>query len=339
MKAKASVLNNYYVKLSLTVIFAFAAAYMMLPKEGKWATLPICLICALAVGTVKIKWLFSAGIFAVTTYILTSFSVGEYIYAVISAAFAALTALAGCLAVWLCKKRKAGYIFAAAVVMIASCLLHFLLFGSPLKAFRASDMLDDYIADTYTDSVTVGGMRYDRKKMIFFVEAHGSNAVTEVRGIYCNGEKITDNYRGYAEISLMADARQKLQNTLREAFPDGKFSVVPKSVSGFPSGVIDVTTQIEDISLMSFDINVTTALTADDFTALGAKYIRVLAANGIHPASVRVRGGDAGEYFLTVKALAVDYPVPVTIAYEPDDAIGRYTVSLLEQNFPPKRQN
>jgi len=333
--AKASVLNNYYVKLALTVILAFAAAYMLLPKGGKWATLPICLVCALAVGAVKIKWLFSAGIFAVTTYILTSFSVGDFSYAVISAVFAAVTALAGCLAVWLFKKRKAIYIVAAAATVIASCILHFMMFGNPVKAFPASAMLDNYVKNTYTDSVTVVGMRFDRKNRLFFSEVYGSNSVSVKKNIYCDGEKITDNYRRYAETSIMTDARQKLQETLREAFPNGKFLVVSRAVSGFPNGVIDVSAQLEDVSYMCFDINVQTALTADDFASLASEYIRALAKSGIHPASVRVRGGDIGVYFLTATALPVDLNVPLKLFYEPDSLIARYTVDQFLQNYIP----
>lgn len=335
MKAKTSVLNNYYVKLALTVILAFVAAYMLLPKGGKWVTVPICLVCALAVGAIKIKWLFSAGIFAITAYILTSFSVGDFSYAVISAAFAALTALAGCLAVWLCGKRKAVYTVFAAVTVIASCILHFMLFGNPVKAFPASSMLDDYVADTYTDSTVVDGMRYDLRNGFFYVEAHSTNAVTVKKNIYCDGKRIIDHYRDHTEIALMSDARQKLQGTLREAFPNGKFLVVSKAVSGFPDGLIDASSQLEDVSFMSFDINVQTTLTADDFASLAAEYIRALAKNGIHPASVRVRGGDIGVYFLTATALPVDLDVPIKLFYEPDSLITRYTVEKFLQNYTP----
>lgn len=324
MKNSRNTTLRYYIGLIAVCVLAFASAYMQLPRGGKWATLPVCIVCAVAVGFTRVKWLFSSIIFAVSAYFVSSFFVGDFEFSVVCAAFSGICCLSGCLAAKLAKSGKALPAVAAVFLMAISCAGHFYLFGSPLSAFPASDRLEAYVSENYTDSVKTNGLRYDRAKRLYFTEIYGTNDVTNICTLYSDGTYVLDNYRTRAVNSLMSDARLKLQLALRDAYPNGKFSVVSAGISAFPEGKLDVSEQFSDLSRMSFDINVSTALTLDDFTSLAGEYIRTVAKAGLNPAHIRVRGGDVGKYFLTVKTLPTAFSVPVSVAFEPEDPFALY---------------
>lgn len=327
-KSKNTTLR-YYIDLVAVCVLAFVSAYMLLPKGGKWATLPVCTVCAVAVGFTRVKRLFSAVIFAVSAYFVSSFFVGDFGFSVVCAVFSGICCLVGCLAARLTRSRKALCAVAAVFLVAIGCAAHFFLFGSPLTAFPASDTLEAYVSESYTDSVKTNGLRYDRAKRLYFTEIYGTNDVTNVCTLYSDGTYVIDNYRTRAVNSLMSDARLKIQLALREAYPDGKFTVVPAGISAFPEGKLDVSQQSDDLSRMSFDINVTTALTPDAFASLAGDYIRAVADAGLRPAHIRVRGGDVGQHFLTVKVLPTAFPAPAGVAFEPEDPFALYITKKL----------
>ena len=315
---------RYYIDLICVVMLGFVAVYMTLPTLGKWASLPVCILCGVAAGFTKLKWLLSAGIFALTSYFVASFFVGGFEYSITTAVFAALSLLAGCLAVKLLKSRGVLQIILAAVLLAAGCFGHFILFGSPLKSFPASEKLNAYINSAYDDTVSVSGMAYNRKNGAFYCNIRPEKNYTAEKTIYCDGDMITDNFRSYAQTELMSDARLKLQLALRDEFPNGKFNVISRSVSTFPENRISFAAQYEDITQMNFDINVTIALRTDDFARLAKSYTLALAGRDIRPASLRLRSGDSGKTFLSAETLPTQYPAPVRITYENGDLIAGY---------------
>ena len=153
--------------------------------------------------------------------------------------------------------------------------------------------------------------------------------MTDICTLYSDGTYVIDNYRARAVNSLMSDARLKVQLALRDAYPNGKFSVVSAGISAFPEGKLDVSEQFSDLSRMSFDINVSTALTLDDFASLAGEYIRAVAKAGLRPAHIRVRGGNVGKHFLTVKTLPTSFSAPVSVAFEPEDPFALYVAKKL----------
>ena len=327
-KSKNTTLR-YYIDLIVVCALAFVSAYMLLPKGGKWATLPFCIVCAVAAGFTRVKWLFSSIIFAISAYFVSSFFVGDFEFSVVCAAFSGVCCLVGCLAAKFTESRKALAAVAAVFLVAIGCAGHFYLFGSPLSAFHASDTLEAYVSENYTDSVKTNGLRYDRAKRLYFTEIYGTNNVTDICTLYSDGTYVIDNYRARAVNSLMSDARLKVQLALRDAYPNGKFSVVSAGISAFPEGKLDVSEQFSDLSRMSFDINVSTALTLDDFASLAGEYIRAVAKAGLRPAHIRVRGGNVGKHFLTVKTLPTSFPAPVSVAFEPEDPFALYVAKKL----------
>ncbi len=323
--------KNYCFIITVTVILSFISACALLPQAGVLTTIPVCLICGMAAGLLKQKWLLSAGIFAITDYLLISFYVADFEYALISSVFSAVTALAGCLSVWLFKKKSVGNTVLSAFCLLAVCLCHFVVYGNPVSALKASSYIDSYIEKSYTDSTVVNGIRFDRQKRLFYTEVYGKNDVTNVKTIYSDGEKVYDNYRNHAIISVMSNARLKLQTTLRNAFPGGSFLVVSTNSSAFLNDKIDVSAQLDDsqIPTMCFDIQVNSALDMDSFAALARGYFNTLAKAGISPDILRVRGGNAGQFFFTATPLYSADEMPIKIAFEPDDPFARYMFSKI----------
>ncbi len=327
-KTAASVKSGtkYYIDLICVGITGFFAAYMTLPQVGKWASVPFGVICGLLAGFTGLKWLISAGIFGIMTYFTVSFFVGGLTYSATSALFVAVMAITGGLAAKLIKKRRTVHIIAAAVLIAASCVGHFVLFGNPVMSFSASDMIESYVSETYDDTVHVSGISYNRALRTFYCRVYGDHDRSVEKSIYCNGRTINDTFRDYAETSLMSDARLKLQLALREEFPNGKFTVISRGISGFPDGIISFSSQYDDISRMSFDIEIPTALETKKFAALAKNYVDALAEHGFCPASLKVRGGDAGKLFLTVESLPSALNAPVIISYETGDIIADYAL-------------
>lgn len=331
MKSKTAVAEKsgvkHYIELICVGIAGFLAAYMTLPQVGKWASLPFCVICGLLAGFTELKWLISAGVFGVMTYFTTSFFVGRLTYSVTSTLFVALAAIIGGLAAKLIKKRRTANIVAAVALIAVGCVGHFALFGNPVMSFSASGMIENYVAETYDDTVHVGGISYDRALRTFFCTVYGENDRSVEKTIYSNGRILKDNFRDYAEKAIMTDARLELQLALRDEFPNGRFTVVSKGISGFPDGVISLSKQYDDISRMSFDIEIPTALETEKFAVLAKNYIYALAERGIRPASLKVRGGNAGKLFLTVKTLPLSFDAPVIVTYETGDIIADYAIT------------
>lgn len=322
-KTAASVKSGakYYIELICVGIAGFLAAYMTLPQVGKWASVPFGVICGVLAGFSGIKWLISAGVFGVMTYFTVSFFVGGLTYSVTSTLFVALLAIVGGLAAKLIKKRRTVHIVAAAALIAVSCVGHFMLFGNPVMSFSASDMIENYVSETYDGTVHVSGISYNRTLRTFFCRVYGDHDRSVEKSIYCNGKLINDTFRDYAETALMSDARLELQLALREEFPNGKFTVISKGISAFPDGTISFSSQYDDISRMSFDIEIPTALETKNFAVLAKSYVNALAKRGLCPASLKVRGGDAGKLFLSVEVLPTAFNAPVIISYETGDVI------------------
>lgn len=338
MKSKTAAAGKsgakHYIELICVGIAGFLAAYMTLPQVGKWASIPVCVICGMIAGFSGLKWLISAGIFGVMTYFTVSFFVGGLTYSVTSALFVAATAIIGGLAAKLIKKRRTVNVIAAIALIAVGCVGHFALFGNPVMSFSASEMIESYVNGTYDDTVHVGGISYDRSLRTFFCTVYGDHDRSVEKAIYCNGKLLNDSFRDYAETALMTDARLELQLALREEFPNGRFTVVSKGISGFPDGIISFSKQYDDISRMSFDIEIPTALSTKDFAALAGSYIYALAERGIQPASLKVRGGDAGKLFLAVKTLPIASGAPVIISYETGNIIADYALTAFAASSP-----
>ena len=59
------------------------------------------------------------------------------------------------------------------------------------------------------------------------------------------------------------------------------------------------------------------------------EYIRAVAKAGLRPAHIRVRGGNVGKHFLTVKTLPTSFSAPVSVAFEPEDPFALYVAKKL----------
>ena len=313
---KSDIMN--YVNFSLCVALSFAGGFFTLARLGPMRTVFIVIAAAVLNSFVKTKWHLKVACFGVFGYVLHSFYGEGFDESLVCALFCAGVMLLAQMTFTGIKQKKILPIIVSVILIMSTFAAHVLLFGSPLDAFEAKDVINGYISENYiSDSVEKSETRYDRGTGHFVCDINSVTEPTEIYTLVFKNNGIYDPFRDHVELSLMKGKRLEVVNTLRAFFPDDGFTAESNLIQDFSFSKAGVTDDADHSAEMVFDIYISAYLTEEDFAEKAASYMKTLLDNGIRVSKINFYGGRAGLYYRRITLLGTYVPQRITVDFVP----------------------
>ncbi len=281
----------------LCAVLGFIGAACIVPFSGILTALPLLPLCGIGAGFLKLKRGTKTAFFAVCGGLLAAGYSADAAKIIIYAIVCGLTALLCDYCITLFKNRKTA--FWAVIPLAASVALQLVFGGNIITYSNALKVSDEYVKKNYADSENeiIGGLEYDfitrtwRREVISkeYSDANGKLIVFD--------KTVSDSYAKKTEKLLMSEQRAKIANILRDAFPNGSFTVVSEKIYGYPDGSITYPDKSTDrTDKMVFAVYLGALTDSEGFLNTAAEYRQVLKNAGIDIGNVIFLGGGLGLY-------------------------------------------
>lgn len=282
-------------------LLACAAALSFRPSSGFWMMFPIYPLCVAAAAFLPSKRWHRGAFFLVLTTALNLVEQASVLDAlpIIGTAFAFFVLAE--LAVWCFRRKKAFPCVIGAVLAVGCICTNALLFGDPFSAYAAQKKIDAYIQQTYDledGGHTFGRIRFDASSRLYTLTASRKQYPNETGELFLCGDYVVDHYRDVLEAQEMQAPADKLITALREAFPNGSFTVTRLGIDNFPSPDEPYSIyQEKDYSgQVSYCIQLGGTTSYKKLLSNARKYIDVLSGAGVSYRKLIFTGGEGLRY-------------------------------------------
>lgn len=306
-------------------VLACIAALSFRQSTGFWMMFPIYPICVAVASLLPSKRWQRGVFFLLLTAVLNLVELDslQSTLPVIGVAFAFFVLAE--LAVW-CFRRKKIFPCVIGVILALGCLCtNALLFGDPFSAYAAQKKIDAYIEQTYdveNGGHTFGRIRFDTSSRLYTLTASNERYPNETGELFLCGGYVVDHYRDVLEEQEMQEPANKFITVLREAFPNGAFTVVRLGIDNFPSPDEPYSIHLhKDYSgQVSYCIQIGGATSFDKLLANARKYLDVLSDAGVPYRNLVFTGGEGLRYRISLT------PVGQSGIYYEDFETGMYVL-------------
>lgn len=287
-----------YTAIAVTCLLAFAGAYCTLTDNGILSTFMLLIPCAAGAAFVKLDFRIKLAAFVGFGYILNSLYNSTAAQSAVSAIMCGFVITVIHWGIVLLRRKGILYKLTAAALIASSLICHILVFGNPVSAVSSRNSLEAYVNEHYnTDSCRISRVYYNTNEKCFAVDINYKDEVTNVFTICDKGTYIKDGFGKYTEIQLMKEARLDIQLALREAFPEGRFTVLSDFIGSYPKGLYDKNDKSDYTSAMRFKVIIPSEMPDAEFERLVLSYHAIISKSGLTPFSITYYGGKAGYYF------------------------------------------
>lgn len=281
----------------LCAVLGFIGAACIVPFSGILTALPLFPLCGIGAGFLKLKRGTKTAFFAVCGGLLAAGYSADVLNIIVYTVICGLTALLCDYCITLFKNKKTAF---WAVIPLGAVVAIQLVFGGNIISYsNALKVSDEYIKNNYENSENeiIGGLEYD------YVTRTWQREVISKEYSDANGKLIVfdktvfDGYAKKTERLLMSEQRAKIANILRDAFPDGSFTVVSEKIYGYPDGSITYPDKSIDRSgRMVFSVYLGALTDSEGFLRTADDYRKALQNAGIDTKKIVFRGGGLGMY-------------------------------------------
>lgn len=279
----------------ICAVLGFAGAVCIVPFSGVMTALPLLPVCALLAGFVDMHPAAKATIFAVCGGMLGAGYSGEAFDIIVFAAICGISALLGHVTVNIFRDETKRF---WAVLPLAAVVAIQLVFGGNIVSYvKAMQVSENYVNQHYDGAdENVGKLEYHYLSGSWRREITSLPRAEAIGGLVVCDKVVQDNYVNKVERLLMAKKRTEIANVLRDAFPNGSFTVESEKIYGYPDGDVKITDNTDYTDKMVFVVYLGALTDGDGFLASAEEYREALIAAEVDVARVVFRGGGLGLY-------------------------------------------
>ena len=322
-------------------LLACAAALSFRQSTGFWMMFPIYPVCVAVAAFLPSKRWHRGVFFLVLTAVLNIVEMDSLQDTLpiigVAAAFFVFTELA----VWCFRRKKVFPCVIGAILVLGCICTNALLFGDPFSAYAAQKKLDAYIEQTYdteNGGHFFGRIRFDTSNRLYTLTASNERYPNETGELFLCGDFVVDHYRDVLEAQEMQEPANKLLTALREAFPNGSFTVIRLGIDNFPSpdesyGIY----QEKDYSKqVSYCIQIGGTTSYDKLLANARKYQDVLSGAGVSYRKLIFTGGEGLRYRVSLTPVGQngiffeDFETGMYVLHHPENHTHLATNGLLD---------
>ncbi len=279
----------------LCAALGFIGSVCIIPFSGVMTALPILPICAVAAGFLDLHPAAKTLFFAFCGGILGAGYSGDIFDIIVYAAVCGVSGLLGNVTVNMFRDETRR--FWAVLPLAAVAAIQLVFGGNIISYINAKQVSDNYVNQHYDgNNETVGKLEYHYFSRSWRREISSlphAEAISEL--VVCD-KVVQDNYVNKVERLLMAEKRAEIANVLRNAFPDGSFTVEAEKIYGYPDGDVFISDNTDYTDRMVFVVYLGALTDSEGFLNYASAYREALMAADIDVAKIVFRGGGLGMY-------------------------------------------
>ncbi|MBQ3229552.1 MAG: hypothetical protein IJB49_00895 [Clostridia bacterium] len=293
----------FSLKLLLTVVLAFAAAFVFRRSVGVISMTGLAFLLCGAAAFIKISPLLKTAVFALSVFALNTIEQSDIKVTLIYSALCLLACVAfEYAASKICLGKKLGY--AVAAIGLAACiLLSFMFVGNPIKAFKAQRVFNEYIEAVYpeTEDAALGSFKFTKVYYNYTTKAYTSDGVssrypTEPASLSLSGDIIKDSFAPIMEAKIAEPYSLEMTMLLRKSFPDDSFGVEYDSIASMPGATLFSAAEGELSNDMNYIITLGGIQGAKEMLERTEEYLNVIDRSGIGYGRIIFRSGIGNWY-------------------------------------------
>ncbi|HPE95107.1 MAG TPA: hypothetical protein PLT66_03460 [Bacillota bacterium] len=298
---KTKIINNYYFKFILSALVVFCGCYLLCTDTGVWKSLPLVVFCGMVCGFIDLPFAVQAAFFAVFSLVYSSVFMPDTASILLSTGVSVAAGVGGMFCIRLFRKKNAVSIVCSVLVLAVALGVHMYFHSNIVSALVSRSAIDDYITETYAkpefSSYTVS-FDYTARRFAATLSLPSDPTNDSVK-VSCKDGRIKDGFITYTKSLLMKEKINVLTDTLRSAYPKGRFKVCGKDIDGYPYTTASLNTAVENEDV-SYYVYLTREYSADSFRADAIAYADILTQNGFDYDSITFIGGRKGVVYLQV---------------------------------------
>lgn len=322
-------------------LLACAAALSFRQSTGFWMMFPIYPVCVAVAAFLPGKRWHRGVFFLVLTAVLNIVEMDSLQDTLpiigVAAAFFVFTELA----VWCFRRKKVFPCVIGAILVLGCICTNALLFGDPFSAYAAQKKIDAYIEQTYdteNGGHLFGRIRFDTSSRLYTLTASNERYPNETGELFLCGDFVVDHYRDVLEAQEMQGPANTLLTALREAFPNGSFTVIRLGIDHFPSPEepYGIYREKDYDAQVSYCIQIGGATSYGKLLANARKYQDVLSDAGVSYRKLIFTGGEGLRYRVSLTPVGQSgiffegFETGMYVLHHPENHIHLATNGLLE---------